>query len=169
MRLYLAFMLLCVWAVFASNCSSVKTASQRRRLQVRRYQNVDYDTFFHIAKRLIQEDGYQLKTEDFSQGILSATLRNFSAKGSPLSFLGGFKKPSEGEFFEISMNIFRLSEKEFDCRLSLQKVTHHSLGEDEGQEVFETGFYDSFFGRISKLISGDAPKSVSPEVKDKKS
>lgn len=143
-------LLVCGCAVFGGG--------NHRSVQVRTYKNVDYDKLFQAFKKVIQWEGYQIKTEDLPGGLLTGSIHRPDAEASLALDLGGIKKKYQGDLFELSANFLRVSPKVVQIRVSLQKISHSSLGSDQGEEIQDVRFYKEIYNKVKLALRSQLPE-----------
>lgn len=141
-RLYLACLLL------AFGCSTTPlTDEQKLVLQTREFPEADINDVFSHLKNSLNALRYSIKSAD----ILDETI----VASRPLPNSGGSRERRE----DIIINFFKLA-KSVRVQISIQEVTHYSLGGSSGKELLVRDAYEKFFAKANEGRSDRVPASV---------
>ena len=134
----------------AIGCASAPQLSpqQRRAIQMRTFEKSSYDNVFRAFKTVLQDEGYLIKNQDMSGGLIVATIEKTDSSSSFWAALGGKQNYRTGEGFEVSVNLERVNETIVESRLTVQKLEQYSLGGRQGHEILDPQIYQALYKKI---------------------
>jgi hypothetical protein len=121
---------------FLSGCAATPiTEKQRLVLQNRLYPNTNISEVRSLFKNVLLERKYSIKTDEPDLIIASHQLSESSSSGA------------QREELVVS---FIKHPKGVRTQVSIQKLTHYSLGGTYGEEIIAAKPYDVFYGAVLK-------------------
>ena len=157
-----------IFITFIIGCQTTAplTPQQRRALQVRIFSDVSYNTVFRAFKTVMQDEGYIIKNQDFSGGLIVAESQKpvSSSKGQfamavAVGVLSGMSGNSStrnnyktGQVFSWSVNLEEIQNKTVESRLILQKKDFYSQGGQRGREILDPEIYRNIFVKVLQEI-----------------
>lgn len=139
--------------LFTTGCATMAplSPSQRRAMQSRTFEETSYESVFRSFKTILQDDGYIIKNQDLSGGLIVATIEKTDNSGLFLANFGSSPNRSNyrtGEGYEVSINLEKLNEKTIESRLTIQKVESYSQGGKNGYEILDPQLYKNFYEKV---------------------
>lgn len=122
--------------------------AQRRAIQMRSFEGSSYENIFRAFKTVLQDEGYIIKNQDMSGGLIVATIQKTDSSSAFFATFGGSPNYRTGEGFEISINLEEIRPKMIETRMVIQKTEQYSLGGQQGHEILDEGLYKGFYDRV---------------------
>lgn len=130
-------------------CASVQLSPQQRRsMQARTFSNAEYDNVFRAFKTVLQDEGYIIKNQDLSGGLIVANIQKTDRAGAFFAALGGAQNYRTGEGFELSVNLEKINVNTIETRMTLQKLESFSQGGNQGHEILDAQLYQAFYDKV---------------------
>lgn len=130
---------------------------QRRAIQTRTFSDAGYDNVFRSFKSILQDEGYVIKNQDMTGGLITATIdKSAYDSGFKVSFgAPQYTAPQNqkmGEEYEVSVNLEKINDATVETRMTIQKVESYSMGGHKGQEVLDENAYKNFYDKVRTEI-----------------
>ena len=154
--------------IFIIGCQTTAplTPQQRRALQVCTFSSASYNTVFQAFKTVMQDEGYIIKNQDFSGGLIVAeSQKPVSVSGGQFAMavavgvLSGMSGNSStqnnyktGQVFSWSVNLEEIQKDSVEARLILQKLDFYSQGGKRGREILDPEIYRNIFVKVLREI-----------------
>ncbi|MDE3268735.1 MAG: hypothetical protein OYH77_00445 [Pseudomonadota bacterium] len=126
------------------------TPQQRRALQMRTFE-ASYRNVFSAIKTVLQDDGYQIKSQDFSGGLIAAT-KNIDNSVKLFGIIPALLTDEDGKAtrttYEISFSLEKINKNNIETRLTL--ATYDS--NNNASEVIKPEIYQSIYRNIQVEI-----------------
>lgn len=147
--------ILCIFALvvsFACEHTPEWTPQQRRAMQVRTF-NASYRNVFLAIKDVLQDDGYQIKSQDYRGGLIVAK-KEIDTTTKLFGFFVVEGDPSEttGVTFQVSFNLERVSKANVEARLTLSSIAKRRDGQHRAKEVVEPKTYQAIYRNLQVEI-----------------
>lgn len=133
-----------------TGCATTPALSpmQRRAIQTRTFENASYDTVFRAFKTVLQDEGYIIKNQDMTGGLIVATIEHTDRSGAFFAALSGQHQYRTSEAFEVSVNLEEVSKTIVESRMTIQKIDTYNLGGRQGDLILTPGIYKSFYDKV---------------------
>ena len=140
--------------VFVAGCQTQPKMStaQIRAMQTRSFEDTTYDNVFRAFKTILQDDGYQIKNQDLSGGLIVATIQKTDGMAGWNSFFSSGQNYRTGEGFEVSVNLEKVG-KTVETRLTVQKQEQYSMGGHQGDVILDPGIYKTIYEKVTTEVS----------------
>lgn len=138
-----------IFSLLIVGCASQPTMSpqQRRQLQTRVFQHTSFDTVFRAFKTVLQDEGYIIKNQDMSGGLIVATIEKTDSSSGFWAAMAGNHNYRTGEGFELSVNLEKVGSG-VETRMTIQKLEQYSQGGSQGHEILDHDLYQSFYNKV---------------------
>ena len=127
---------------------------QRRALQVRTFDS-NYKNVFNAFKTVLQDEGYIIRNQDYTGGMILAEATKSSNKGA-VRFLRAFGNNGSdyvtSEGYSISVNFEEINKNTTESRLILQKTQNMKRGSSTGNELLDPAVYKNIYQKVSVEI-----------------
>ncbi len=127
---------------------------QRRSLQIRTFDST-YKNVFNAFKTVLQDEGYIIRNQDFSGGMILAEATKSSNHGA-VKFLRAFANNGNdyvtSEGYSISVNLEEINKTATESRLILQKTQNMKRGSSIGNELLDPAVYKNIYQKVSVEI-----------------
>ena len=150
--------------IYLSSCQTTApmSAEQRRMLQIKVFSSASYNTVFRAFKTVMQDEGYIIKNQDFSGGLIVAESQKAVKAGAgavALAILQGFSQSNSsnsnyktGQTFSWSVNLEEIKKNAVEARIILRAEDMYSQGGRTGREVLEPAIYKNIFTKVNREI-----------------
>ncbi len=139
-------------AIFACEHTPEWTPQQRRAMQTRAF-NASYRNVFLAIKDVLQDDGYQIKNQDYRGGLIVAKKEIDKRKIKILGLVFTEQDPEEtGTTYQISFNLERVSKANVETRLTVSSITQRRDGHHRAEEVVEPKTYQAIYRNLQLEI-----------------
>ena len=135
------------------------TPQQRRTLQTRIYE-APYGTVFRAFKTVMQDEGYIIKNQDITGGLIVAEAQSTNRAGmffQTLSLLDNSSHPyanyRTGQTYSWSVNLEEIQKDRIETRLILQRSDTFSQGGQVGMEVLKPEVYRNIFIKVNNEVA----------------
>ncbi len=143
--------MLALGTAFACAHTPEWTPQQRRALQTRSFQ-ASYRNVFLAIKDILQDDGYQIKSQDYRGGLIVAKKnidRRLKVFGLPLL---ADDHEITGVTYQVSFNIEQVSKGNTETRLTIAGITQLGSGRQHSKEVVEPQTYQAIYRNLQLEI-----------------
>lgn len=138
-------------AAFACEHTPEWTPQQRRAMQTRNFK-ASYRSVFLAIKDVLQDDGYQIKSQDYRGGLIVAQ-KNIDKSVKILGLtLTADEHEVTGVTYKISFNIEQVSKGNIETRLTVSSITQHGDGKQKAKEVVEPKTYQAIYRNLQLEI-----------------
>ena len=128
------------------------TPQQRRALQTRSF-NASYRNVFLAIKDVLQDDGYQIKSQDYRGGLIMAKKGIDATKIKILGLVLTEQDPEvTGTTYQISFNLERVNKNNIETRLTISSITQRRDGRHSAEEVVEPKTYQAIYRHLQLEI-----------------
>ena len=147
--------ILCIFALvvsFACEHTPEWTPQQRRAMQMRTF-NTSYRNVFLAIKDVLQDDGYQIKSQDYRGGLIVANKEiDTTTKLFGFFVVEGDSDETTGVSFQISFNLERVSKKNIETRLTISRVKKSRDGKHSAEDFVEPKTYQAIYHNLQLEI-----------------
>lgn len=142
-------------ASFALSACVVKppmSPQQRRALQKRSYE-YSMKNVFNAFKTVLQDEGYIIRNQDYTGGMILAEMQKSGSGNSGLSFLSVLGSGRNSDYatshgYTVSVSLESINRRTTETRMTLEKTTRMSRGGQSGGEILDPKIYKSLYQKI---------------------
>ena len=133
-----------------SACVSTPPLSslQRRALQTRSFEDTTQENVFRAFKSVLQDDGYIIKNQDMTGGLLVAALQKSDPNAAFSAVFNNNQNYRTGYSYELSISLEKVGAASVESRLTIQQIENYSHGGVDGHEVLDENTYRSFYDKV---------------------
>ncbi len=137
---------------FACEHTPEWTPQQRRAMQTRTFKT-PYRSVFLAIKDILQDDGYQIKSQDYRGGLIVAQ-KDIDKTKKLFGFFVIEGDPDEetGAAYQVSFNLERVGKGNIETRLTISGITTHRNGRHSAKEVVEPKTYQAIYRNLQLEI-----------------
>ena len=139
-------------ATFACEHTPEWTPQQRRAMQTRSFK-ATYRSVFLAIKDVLQDDGYQIKSQDYRGGLIVAKKEIDKRKIKILGLVFTEEGAEEtGVTYQISFNLERVSKANVETRLTISSITQRRDGQHSAEGVVDPKTYQAIYRNLQLEI-----------------
>ena len=146
-----------------SSCQTVPTLSvQQKRLLQQKTFKAPYKDIFYSFRRVLQDNGYIIKNQDFKGGLITASKSrtNKFSGGEFAAILGFAVLGYQGQYlrkeldrFDISVSFDKIVRNTIETKLTIQHNTKDNFGGEGGSEVLDPKIYRYIYSQVSAELN----------------
>ena len=138
-----------------TGCATTQLSPQQRRaLQVKQFKDSSYDNVFRAFKTVLQDEGYIIKNQDMTGGLIVAhSSKPISMGRAILAGLSGQRNHQTGTTYEVSVNLEEINKSYVESRVIIQQVASYSQGGSQGAEILSPELYKNIYTKVSTEVA----------------